>query len=179
VNTKLYIFDWDGTLAEFKTGAILPNRKAKLATLPRNAHIAIASNQGGVGLRHWMQVDDFGDYSTYPQESTIRAMFTDVLEELEIEARVYLCFAYQSKKTGAWSPTPLNIPDDARARSCWQQSWRKPNAGMLLAAMEDFGVSPAETLMVGDWPEDREAAKAAGCAFQDADEFFGTDTIPF
>ena len=173
---KLLILDFDGTIAEFKTGAILPNVKETLASLPANVQIAIASNQGGVGLRHWMEVDNFGNSEAYPTESAIRSMFTDVLEELGIDARVYLCFAYQSKKTGAWSPTPINIPADERARSCWQQSWRKPNAGMLVAAMEDFGVAPHDTLMCGDWQEDADAAKAANCNFEWADEFFKRTT---
>lgn len=175
---KLLLLDFDGTIAEFKTGVILPNVKETLANLPASVQMAIVSNQGGVGLRHWMEVDNFGDYEAYPTESAIRSMFTDVLEELGIDARVYLCFAYQSKKTGAWSPTPINIPPDERARSCWQQSWRKPNAGMLVAAMTDFGIAPHDTLMVGDWDEDRLAAKAAGCDFQLADEFFNRTDKP-
>lgn len=170
---KLLLLDWDGTIAEFKTGVILPNVKETLASLPHDTSIAIVSNQGGVGLRHWMETDNFGNWDNYPTEAAIRSMFTDVLEELGIEARVYLCFAYQSKKTGAWSPIPIEIPADSIARSCWQESWRKPNAGMLLAAMEDFGVAKHETLMIGDWPEDMAAAEKAGCQFQWAWDFFG------
>jgi HAD superfamily hydrolase (TIGR01549 family) len=50
---------------------------------------------------------------------------------------------------------------------------RKPNPGMLMELMELYGVSPHETLMVGDRPEDAEAAKAAGCEFIHRDVFFG------
>ena len=39
---------------------------------------------------------------------------------------------------------------------------RKPNPGMLLAAMRDFPVDAARSLMVGDKPADMEAARRAG-----------------
>lgn len=50
---------------------------------------------------------------------------------------------------------------------------RKPNPGMLLAAMAHFGVTPAQTLFVGDMETDREAARNAGVAYMDTDDFFG------
>ena len=39
---------------------------------------------------------------------------------------------------------------------------RKPNPGMLLRAMADFGVEPSRALMVGDRDSDMQAAAAAG-----------------
>jgi D-glycero-D-manno-heptose 1,7-bisphosphate phosphatase len=39
---------------------------------------------------------------------------------------------------------------------------RKPNPGMLLAAIADLGLDPARTLMVGDRQSDMEAARRAG-----------------
>lgn len=40
---------------------------------------------------------------------------------------------------------------------------RKPGAGMILQAMDDFYVEPSQTIFVGDASRDLEAAKAAGC----------------
>tara|TARA_A100001037_G_scaffold297841_2_gene320468 strand:+ start:2487 stop:3035 length:549 start_codon:yes stop_codon:yes gene_type:complete len=40
---------------------------------------------------------------------------------------------------------------------------RKPKPGLLLAAMSSVGVSPQETMFVGDSLSDIEAAEAAGC----------------
>lgn len=40
---------------------------------------------------------------------------------------------------------------------------RKPAPGMLVDAMAELGVSPAETVFVGDSIRDVEAARAAGC----------------
>jgi len=50
---------------------------------------------------------------------------------------------------------------------------KKPNPGMLLEWMREFGVSPVDTVFVGDSESDRQAAEAAGCRFQWADEFRG------
>lgn len=41
---------------------------------------------------------------------------------------------------------------------------RKPNPGMILQAMEDFGVDPAESFLIGDRDSDIEAARRAGIA---------------
>lgn len=50
--------------------------------------------------------------------------------------------------------------------------WRKPSPGMLEQAMSDLNVTARDTMMVGDRSEDVEAAKAAGCKFFYAGEFF-------
>lgn len=39
---------------------------------------------------------------------------------------------------------------------------RKPNPGMLLRAMADFGLDPQHCLMIGDQESDMQAARAAG-----------------
>ena len=50
---------------------------------------------------------------------------------------------------------------------------RKPQPAMLLEIAERFGVSPDQTLFVGDAETDRQAAEAAGCRFCWAEEFLG------
>jgi phosphoglycolate phosphatase-like HAD superfamily hydrolase len=52
-------------------------------------------------------------------------------------------------------------------------NWRKPGGGMIVQAMRDYRVEPEDVLFVGDMDTDREAAKNAGVAYQDAEEFFG------
>ncbi|QYC10095.1 D-glycero-alpha-D-manno-heptose-1,7-bisphosphate 7-phosphatase [Brevundimonas nasdae] len=41
---------------------------------------------------------------------------------------------------------------------------RKPNPGMLLRAIEEHGIDPSKSLMIGDQPTDVEAARRAGVA---------------
>jgi len=50
---------------------------------------------------------------------------------------------------------------------------RKPSPYMLNQVIRACGVSPRETLMVGDMDTDQRAARNAGCDFAWADEFFG------
>ncbi len=49
---------------------------------------------------------------------------------------------------------------------------RKPRPGMLLELMATLHFSPGQTVMVGDQESDLQAAKAAGCAFHWAHDFF-------
>lgn len=48
----------------------------------------------------------------------------------------------------------------AEAEGC---TCRKPMPGLLQRAMEEHGLLPAETYMIGGFPEDMEAAARAGC----------------
>lgn len=174
---KLYLFDLDDTLSAFKTGEILENVKETIAQLPADAKCAIVHNSGGVGLRYWMEYEDFGRDTRhkYPNEQKAREHVKNVLAELGVEWPVYFAFAYQSVSKGNWSPTP-NAEDTEDIR-CWEHSWRKPDAGMLLQAMEDAGfyieIEPRSSfLMIGDRPEDSLAAAKIDVPFIWAHEFF-------
>lgn len=184
-NYDLIIFDLDGTLAEFKTGVILPGvRKwfGEWRTLPRDERprLALASNQGGIGLRYWMESEDFGNPSNYPTQQQVAEHVAKVMQGIGLRERDmmnYMCFAYQSKRTGMWSPIPHDVvmSKNPRLINRWRDSHRKPNPGMLRDAVEDARARPAWTLMVGDWEEDAIAASAADVTFVWADEFFGRD----
>ena len=58
---------------------------------------------------------------------------------------------------------------------------RKPNPGMILRAMADLGIDPANSFMIGDQPSDMEAARRAdvvGYRFEGGDlETFVTDLL--
>jgi len=163
----LLLFDLDGTLTEYKIGAILPGVREWFADYS-DQPCAIVSNQGGVGLRHWMESEHFGDPDSYPTEDQVRATIERVIAELKSDMDYNVCFAYCTSK-GKWAPTP----DDRENRVEWQHDWRKPQPGMLLDFINRFGVEVEDVLMVGDWPEDEDAAAAAGCHFQWAHTFFG------
>jgi FMN phosphatase YigB (HAD superfamily) len=172
---KLIIFDFDGTLVEFKTDVILPNVREffqAVAQAEDKPQFAIASNQGGVGLHHWMQEGKFGgdNYLKYPSISDAEARFKRFHNTLPlgIEMPVFVCYAYMSGK-GNWAVPPSFVNEDDKQ---WWANRRKPEPGMLLDAMEEFGALRKDTLMVGDLEEDEIAASAAGCHFIHADRFF-------
>lgn len=152
---KLYIFDLNGTLAntpfiDHQPLAPLPGRKEKIAELlASGAKIAIASNQGGVA---------FG-YQT-PEQAREEVM--GLASSLGI-THIELAFGHPKPK---WGYEEYGMPKHMERR--------KPEAGMLLAAMKEYGISPEETLMVGDRDEDQGAAEKAGCHFMWTQDFFGS-----
>lgn len=169
MNPKLIIFDADGTLCERDTGRILPGVRETIAALPDTVVVAIATNQGGVGLRYWMESAAFGEPEKYPTQAKVELQYGALPAAIgRPDAAVYMCFAYQSK-AGRIAPQPDGTQHDYR----WSIGCRKPLPGMLLQAMNAAGVGARDTLMVGDRSEDRDAAQAAGAQFRWAHEFFG------
>jgi D-glycero-D-manno-heptose 1,7-bisphosphate phosphatase len=151
----LYIFDVDGTLVrtrsgkEFRDGAadweLLPGRKEALAALKaRGAKVGLASNQGGVAFGYLGWAD-------------VERELARLAGEVGADALHFCTFH----------------PEGTLAPFRQASEFRKPAPGMLLAIMQDLGVGKDRTLMVGDRPEDRGAALAAGVDFADAGEFFG------
>lgn len=167
----LHIFDLDGTLAAQDSTELLPGVAEWFAAHPSNP-CAIATNQGGVGLRRWMEGAGFGEPGKYPTQAEVEDRVTTLALSLFHEDRarlpVYIAFAYQAK-SGKWSPIPPEGQGDPR----WNPDWRKPAPGMIVQAMSDANISdPAQVLMVGDSEADQQAAKAAGVGFRWAWEFF-------
>lgn len=175
----LIIFDIDGTIADRDTGKLLPGVYDWFEASGEFFQIAFATNQGGVGLRHWMEKDGFGEPEKFPTEKEVYEKVETIIEQLpeqfrdDVGEHVYFAFAYQSKKSGKWSPDPS---PDVYERVQWSRSWRKPGTGMLHQAMADLDEKSEHTLMVGDRPEDEEAAKRAQVDFLWADDFFGRKT---
>ena len=178
---KLIIFDMDGTLSDWDTGILLQGVKDWFDAYQQDSNgrkLAIATNQGGVGMRYWMEREHFGEPEKFPTEEDILTRINFVIEQLGIPADqmpFYTCFRYQNKKTKQWSPIPdyAQNTDDETVNQRWNAQYRKPAAGMLLATMHDYGISNTETLMVGDRDEDEQAASNADCDFIHADTFFG------
>jgi D-glycero-D-manno-heptose 1,7-bisphosphate phosphatase len=154
----LIIFDKDGTLIATSGGRpantpaeqiVLPGVMAKLAALRQAGHtLAIASNQGGVA---W-------DFLT---ESQAQALVKDAARKVG-GVDFWRCCCYDERAAARNPTNPFARPSPRR----------KPRPGMLRELMAAAGVSPSETLMVGDQESDHQAALAAGCAFRWAQQFF-------
>lgn len=155
---KLYIFDKDGTLCKsvVETGgkSHAPNRLedqeyfddvvAKCNELIEQGHtLAVASNQGGVA---------FGIFTADEAELLVSAAAAF------IGAKAHrVCFYHPKGRISPWNMEHRN---------------RKPQPGMLIELMQQLNFTPEQTVMVGDWQADQEAAKAAGCEFIWANDFF-------
>lgn len=160
----LYIFDKDNTLAR-------PIEKADGKTRPANnpmeqryygdvlpktdllkfeGHtLAVASNQGGVA---------FG-------------IMTPEMADLMVE------HAARYIQAAAWRVC-YHHPKGKLAPYNQESTQRKPAPGMLISLMGELGFRPEQTVMVGDSPEDAQAAANAGCLFMFADMFFERHAHP-
>jgi D-glycero-D-manno-heptose 1,7-bisphosphate phosphatase len=165
---RLLCFDLDGTLIEghvrpkegggfeeirpFSEVIPLPNVKARLANVvDSGAHIAICTNKAGVGFGHHTPTDCY--------EKAVK-----VLETLELPCLMSRELSWHEAYGHPHASLEQYRGDDPE---------RKPNPGMLLAAMARHGAEPATTTMIGDMEVDEEAAIRAGCAFIHASRYFG------
>lgn len=162
--SQLIIFDWDHTLAVPESGETFrkrdekykwianperlhSSRKELLEWLHGNGtHIAIATNQGGIA------------FGIVTQEGTEHAIFA-LLKELDFPVPFLVC---------PWHPDR-----PATYREYGVDGWRKPEPGMLWRLKGLFpDVKDEDVLVVGDRPEDKEAAERAGFDYQDSESFF-------
>ena len=166
----LYIFDIDGTITEDYKSTLLPDAEKWFARNQPTA-VALATNQGGAGLRRWMETAGFGNPENYPTEMEVRervAATAGAIKRLTgNEVATYISFLYFSQK-GNWQP----IPDGEQDNQEWSMAWRKPNPGMLLQAAADAGLRPMKCVFVGDTETDMQAAEAAGMNYTQRDVFF-------
>ncbi|HVJ55255.1 MAG TPA: HAD family hydrolase [Aliidongia sp.] len=102
----------------------------------RGFRLAIATNQSGIG-RGYFTAADFDRLMGWMQDR-FRA------EGVEID-RIYHAPEH---------------PDAVPSRP----GWRKPGPGMLLQAIADLDLDPAQSWAIGDHPRDLMAAEAAGIA---------------
>jgi len=179
-NFDLLLFDLDGTLVEKFTSNLLPGvekffRELNNAVTSQEGFtipaFAICTNQGGVGLRYWMEERGFGEPEKYPTTKEFMRRFWDMCNKLMFfnDPTLYVCYRYKTAD-GEWSPCPY--PRTSGGNLQGSRVLRKPNPGMLFQAMISFDALPDRTAMIGDSEEDIGAARVAGCTFIPAGYFF-------
>jgi phosphoglycolate phosphatase len=175
----LIAFDWDGTLfdstaiitrsiqeAVRDVGGTVPSDTAAayvigMALMPALAHAAPdvpASKHAELGARYRHH---------YLQHQHDITLFTGVLPMLtELKARQHtLAVATGKSRRGLdealHSVELVGMFDGSRTAD---ETQGKPHPRMLLELMQEFGVAPERTLMVGDTTHDLQLAVNAGCA---------------
>lgn len=155
---KLYIFDKDSTLVLPESGnkfvqypedqQLIPGTIDLLEQLKADGStIVIASNQGGIAAGY------------KSQQATIAEMkfCMDLLPQI---SAAYFCPDFEGRLCVRSLGLTFHEIEDGRI-------YRKPGAGMLLQAIEDWNQARLDdVVMVGDRPEDEGAAEAAGVAFR-------------
>lgn len=165
---KILFLDLDGTVRRSKSGAtfindptdqeIIPGVKEALALYPNHYKVGI-TNQGGVAS---------GKKSL--QNAVEEQLITlQLLPEL---VQIYFCPDFEGiecYKTTIIDGIPrckkLDYEDEEIAKL--RGTFRKPGVGMLKAAIAHYATSVdlTKSLMVGDRPEDQQAAEKLGIAF--------------
>ena len=147
MTAKACFLDRDGTLIEERNYLADPALAALATGVPealrllRNAGylLIVVSNQSGIAR----------GYFTTEQLNAVEQRVGELLAEhgLSLDANYY-CFHHEKGI----------IPEYARSCDC-----RKPKPGLLLQAVRDFSLDPAQCLMIGDKVSDLQAGQAAGC----------------
>lgn len=168
----IYGFDFDGTLVESFTGTPLAGAKAALWPY-RTAKSFIATNQAGPVFRLVT-----GD-PKYPTVEQVCANIGAALGTLSFRPDFVVLCCNSGRSGVEW------MQADARISPAFHRGmvgamkaidyeitngphYRKPQPGMLIAAAEYFGVTPADMVYVGDMESDEIAARQAGARFVDA-----------
>ena len=102
--------------------------------------LIVVTNQSGIA-RGYYDEQDFAVLTSWMKQQF-------AAHGVKIDG-VYYCPHHLEK-----GQVPYNIDCDCR----------KPNPGMLLQAIREYGIDPAQSLMVGDKAADMQAATAAGVA---------------
>lgn len=143
----MVIFDRDGVLNVDHGYAYdpaklewIPGARAAVKRVNAAGVLAVvATNQSGIGRGYYAEAD-------------MEAFHAEMLAQLAAEgARIdAIYFAPHHEDAAEDRYRVADHPD------------RKPNPGMLLRALADFGVAPDDAVMIGDKPSDMEAARRAG-----------------
>lgn len=157
---KLLVFDFDRTLVPFNKVAVYAEVGHFIDYLwdnqfdnikNRRLNLAILSNQGGVVFRE--KTND----SKYPTlKQALERLETGAIQAGVPQGRIYVAWGINYKKK--WEIPESMRPGDTGTTP----EERKPGGALLRKIMEDFGVEPCDTLMVGDSLTDIGAAQSVG-----------------
>lgn len=172
--TKLLLCDLDGTVRTTKSGATFINDPLDQQLIPE-AQSAIAhyhsqewaivgiTNQGGVSAGH-KSLEDAVREQNY------------TLELCPQLGAIIFCvdFAGESR-IDVVRPMALAVNLEFNYHLTHERlkgTYRKPNPGMLLWTLAWLGIDKADTIYVGDRPEDEQAATNAGVKFLSHTEWY-------
>jgi phosphoglycolate phosphatase len=175
----LIAFDWDGTLfdstatitrsiqeAVRDVGGTVPSDTAAayvigMALMPALAHAAPdvpASKHAELGARYRHH------YLQHQHDITLFAGVLPMLTELKARQHTLAVATGKSRRgldEALQSVELVGMFDGSRTAD---ETQGKPHPRMLLELMQEFGVAPERTLMVGDTTHDLQLAVNAGCA---------------
>jgi len=173
---KFIVFDWDGTLmdSEAQIVSCLHAAIADLGLEPMDDDTV--KNVIGLGLREAIDTlvpgrnDQFHQtfvefYRTHWFQSGKSALFEGAREVLDIIRQQDMLLGIATGKARRGLKRVLDetgLEPLFHATRCADEAHSKPHPQMLLDMMQELGVGPEETIMVGDTEYDMEMATNAG-----------------
>ncbi len=173
----LIIFDWDGTLCDSTGRIVAAMREAAQQLSAPVPEVDAVRDVIGLGLPEAME-QLFPTLSLPDQDAIRECYYTcyvevdkepaglfsgamDVMEELRSRGH-HLAVATGKGRRGLDRVLHgLGLADYFDATRCADETASKPNPHMLFELLEEFGVSAAESLMIGDSEYDLMMARAA------------------
>lgn len=178
----LLALGFDGTLVTSSTDRPLPGAVRAVAALASDLPVAIVTNQGGPAFRVTGSL-------RHPAPSEVAEHLDRGLRAVGLPparvARILICT--WPGETWRGQPAEGLAAADVAAEQLgailpqlgWAQAyatasppWRKPAPGMLTTLAIELLTPSANILFVGGRPSDRDAARAAGCRFQWAKDWW-------
>ena len=164
---KLLLLDLDGTIRRSRS-------KSEFITDPNDQDpiegaiesLESAQKQG------WTMVGITNQAGVSAGHKTLRSAILEQKKTLEIFAKlshIYFCPDFKGRECFRVTKYCCVQIDELYPDLTGQ--FRKPNPGMIFAALRGFAEDPTDILMVGDRKEDEDAALKAGIKFLDASEF--------
>ena len=176
---RFLVFDWDGTLAD-STSIIATSLQRACADVGEpvpcevDARFVIGLGLAdalrrvapGLAPERWSLLTERYRHHYLSRDGDI-ALFEGVRELLDELATAGFLLGVATGKSRTGLSRVLAQQDLAHrfdATRCADEGFPKPHPDMLLHLMERVGVTPAETLMVGDTTHDLELARNAGAS---------------
>ena len=176
---ELIVFDWDGTLFDSAAAiarAIQASCRDLDLAVPSDAQARHVMGLGlGEALRHAVPDLQEADYprmiECYRQhflakdhELKLFAGVPTLIAELAARGRLLGVATGKSRSGLDRALVQTGLGAHFHATRCADECFSKPHPAMLEQLMDELGVDPAATLMVGDTTHDLQMAKNAGVA---------------
>ncbi|MBW4422644.1 MAG: HAD-IIIA family hydrolase [Myxacorys californica WJT36-NPBG1] len=161
---SLLMIDLDGTLREPLSGQRY-FQNAQDQQMIAGADLALRAYQDG-----WIIVGITNQGGVAAGHKTMQRCIEEQQYTLQLVPQlkeIYFCPDFDGRK--CFRVTRHNAYNHSQTQ--WFKQYRKPQPGMLKLAMVRHNHPPEDCLYIGDRPEDEEAARRAGVAFEWAEDW--------
>lgn len=173
----LIVFDWDGTLvdsthaivesilgASEDAGLPLPTAEAARGIIGLELHAAIAALFDGITEEQVRFVAERYRYHFLVRDHAISLFegVADAIEQLAGEGFMLSVATGKTRRGLDRAMTATELQPHFLASRCADECFSKPHPQMLQELMDELGVTPDRTLMIGDTSYDLQMAQNAG-----------------